>query len=321
MRNKALLLLPLLTLIFCGLAFYRVQRDPRMQSLVPPCFTIGPPMHHSYRPGCEGDFFTTRGQPVRYRFNSRGLRADDERTSGTDLLLIGDSNVEGHGLEFSETIGERLAKLGAGRVVNGGIRYSGPLLQRLRIESLVPAYRPRRLLWMFCENDTLDDRLFSSLATARTEAGLPTAFSTDDFRGTDFYWPAWLDFDPFRTLTRVVRNAIYIRRTDALTSGVTFREAKTCEAVEAGVAFARARGVEVAFAAVPLGPFRGFPPERYGFEELVECAKKIGPTVDLRQALANTPEYFLAGDTHPNPAGAAFIAAEIRRQLPQLFRR
>ncbi|MGZ3703932.1 MAG: hypothetical protein ACXWSD_19595, partial [Bdellovibrionota bacterium] len=147
--------------------------------LIPPCLLVGEPFHHKYQPNCEGQFHVSKDLTVHYQFNSAGVREREEPSPGRHVLLAGDSDVEGQGLEFEETLSQRLGKRfpAQGSFINGGIRFTGPVYERLQIRRLVSIYQPHSLLWFLCENDINDDRLFEALTTKRDPNGIPEQFS------------------------------------------------------------------------------------------------------------------------------------------------
>lgn len=75
---------------------------------------------------------------------------------GVDAVTLGDSFTEGACVSQEDTIAADLRKLGLGRVVNLGKSSSGPLIQLAIFREYAVPLHPKRVIWLFFENDFAD---------------------------------------------------------------------------------------------------------------------------------------------------------------------
>lgn len=290
---------------------------------VPPCLEIADPFHHRYIPGCSGIFRAKGAPPVEYRINSLGMR-ERELSSLPEkrqrLLLIGDSSVEGHGVAWEDTLSQQLERrLPGWTVINGGIRSSGPILQRLRFERLMNEVKPSAVIWYFTENDFQEDRLHMAIGRSPDRDGIPTEFSTEDFAGTAPSGSGLLRLPPLSWIMDLMRLQTYDHNVRTLLEKVPAESVPTCQALSQVVSRAQNAKVPLRFALIPLGPENKTPYWELGFSRLADCPQVKGQWLDLRPHL-NASESFIPGDTHPGPAGVNRMAEEtIRRWGGELF--
>jgi hypothetical protein len=91
------------------------------------------------------------GNPVTtVRVNSEGFRgADWPAPAGDEVLVVGDSQVFGLGVEEGETAAARLeSRLGGARVINGGVPTYGPLEYERVIERMLASRKPKRVVYV-----------------------------------------------------------------------------------------------------------------------------------------------------------------------------
>jgi SGNH hydrolase-like domain, acetyltransferase AlgX len=109
-------------------------------------------------------------RPLEFTFNTHGFRGREDYTSA-DVVLIGDSYVEGWYVSDGETCAERLAARISHRVANLGQSGYG-LEQELNVlqrEAL--SLRPAWIVWFFYEgNDLYDDQEFENTMTYLAQA-------------------------------------------------------------------------------------------------------------------------------------------------------
>ncbi len=125
-----------------------------------------PILHHSLVPGSRG-VVSSPDYRVEYRINSHGLRDREfplaKPPDVKRLLLLGDSYVEGIGLEWDETIGQRLeghleAKArGRWQVVNGGVASYSPTIEYLYLVSKGLGLQPDLVVLVVDNTDVWDD--------------------------------------------------------------------------------------------------------------------------------------------------------------------
>jgi hypothetical protein len=124
-----------------------------------------PSLRMSGRP--QGDIAQAWNMPLRterqleFTFNSRGFRTKE--TSRSDIILLGDSYVEGHLVSNDETCSSQLAELT--RLAVGNFGQSGyGTIQELRVLELYGMeQKPHLIVWFFYEgNDLYDDQEFEN---------------------------------------------------------------------------------------------------------------------------------------------------------------
>ncbi len=133
-----------------------------------------PIYHHGLVPNTRGRQRTAEWD-VEYRINNLGLRDRDTsraKPRGTyRILWVGDSTIEGAGLELEETVPKRLEHmLNSGlcsshfEVLNGGIASFSPLLEYLFVRTVGLQLDPDMILQHFDMSDVQDDYFYSRLA-------------------------------------------------------------------------------------------------------------------------------------------------------------
>lgn len=91
------------------------------------------------------------GNPVtQVRVNASGFRgADWPAPGGEEILVVGDSQVFGLGVEEGETFISGLEKeLGGARVINAGVPTWGPVEYRRVLDELLPARKPKTVVYV-----------------------------------------------------------------------------------------------------------------------------------------------------------------------------
>lgn len=89
-------------------------------------------------------------QTDRYGFRNQGNHAT------ADILLLGDSQTYGHGLEFEQTIGAVLERLTGRTVYNLGRQGDASLQEAYLLTEQISRLQPRVVLYLFTENDIRD---------------------------------------------------------------------------------------------------------------------------------------------------------------------
>src|SRR5262245_30498149 len=77
-----------------------------------------------------------------------------------DIVLLGDSLIYGHGVDFEATVGASLAQLTGLTVENLARQGDCPLQQAYLVSEFVPLLRPRYVFYFFFENDLADLHVF-----------------------------------------------------------------------------------------------------------------------------------------------------------------
>jgi hypothetical protein len=89
-----------------------------------------------------------------------------------DVMLLGDSVVYGHGVEFEDTIGHRLEERSGLRTVNTGHQAYCAFQEAYLLTEFLPVFRPRVIVHVFSPND-IDD-LYAFLSNAAMERFIAT---------------------------------------------------------------------------------------------------------------------------------------------------
>lgn len=126
-----------------------------------------PILDHSLRPNSVGRMKSPE-YDIPYRINSLGLRDDepDAWPSGDTVLILGDSFMEGYGVERGELLADRLQTIAdrSGKkwnVVNAGVKSYSPLLEYLFLIHRGLALRPDTVLLFYDLSDPSNDIYYS----------------------------------------------------------------------------------------------------------------------------------------------------------------
>jgi hypothetical protein len=131
-------------------------------------------LDHSLRPG-SGGRMKSREYDVAYRVNALGMRDDEPRSGETGgILLLGDSFMEGYGVNRGEVLADRLEKILGVRVSNAGVKSYSPLLEYLYLAHRGLALRPDTVVLFFDLSDPANDEYYSRRLLC-DDSGLPLA--------------------------------------------------------------------------------------------------------------------------------------------------
>jgi len=292
------------------------------------CLQLGNPEHHYFQPNCNTQVETPLG-PVSYSINEDGFRASPRDTYQPGAFaLVGDSKVEGWWVEKADTIGAQLEAgntFGKLRELNVGIRFSGPSIQRLRLERALEHYPVKLILWFFNGTDTADERLAHSLALKRDKNGAPISLSVEDATP-----PGWLDFLQKLTrnkslILRSIQMRLYDREvTRRVLSGDNAHD--LCASFHSAMEVARDRKIPVLAVQLPLGPnIEKFPYMNVvGTEdssgEIAACVKKEGVSIiDLRSKLSTNPELYWSMHRNMTAAGLRHLVEKLTPELKEAW--
>ena len=189
-------------------------------------FVSDPILHHRRLP-----HVTRRSRGVDLRTNWLGLRDREypvEKAGDTfRILMVGDSVIEGGGLQLEETIPAQLQAalnaMGCGRtfeVLNAGVAGYSPILEYLFVKHVGLSLHPDLVIVNFDMSDVHEDLLWTFVAQVDS-SGLPTAVPVDRLIETAVLlppvgWPRSLRFlDPLER--RLAWSATYqvVRRSPA----------------------------------------------------------------------------------------------------------
>lgn len=92
-----------------------------------------------------------------------------------DIVLLGDSYIYGHGLDFGSTVGAILEGLTRMSVANLARQGDCPLQQAYLVTEFLPVFRPRYVFYFFFENDIADLYVFLDDAALQAFVDRPLA--------------------------------------------------------------------------------------------------------------------------------------------------
>jgi len=135
------------------------EDDPRAE--FPPCFEVGAPFHHRFRPNCTGVMNTPRGE-VPLSINEDGLREiarPHALKQPKRIVVLGDSFVEGWWASRDQSIPSLLQqRFPEFYFINAGLRSTGTVMQAARLKEVIGLYKPSGIIWILNDTDPLDDR-------------------------------------------------------------------------------------------------------------------------------------------------------------------
>jgi hypothetical protein len=141
-------------------------------------------------------------RPIVFTTNDQGFRNPTSVTQA-DLVLIGDSYVEGWGVSDDETASARLRQLTGRQVVNLGTAGYGSEQELRVLEHYALPLKPRLVAWFFFEgNDLDDDQNFDNAMLAPTESVVePSEPWSHQWRAMIDRSLTWNLFEQLRLLT------------------------------------------------------------------------------------------------------------------------
>lgn len=156
-----------------------------------------PVLHHALTPRAKTIMHSQEFR-VQYQINSIGLRDHEigPKQPGTyRILVVGDSVVEGWGVEIGDTWEKQLEKklneqIGGKRfeVINTGVASYSPLLYYLYLKDKGLALQPDMVIMMMDMADPSDDYAYTKIS--RFSGGLPTASPGGYYQYSG--WRRWL---------------------------------------------------------------------------------------------------------------------------------
>ena len=283
--------------------------------------------------GPGGDAGPAIYQADRYGFNN----PDQVYDRPADLVVVGDSFIEGFCLPEGEDLVAELRKQGS-NAISLGIRGSGPLVELAMLGRFGPSLRPPHVVMAFFEaND------WRNLGNELSQPWLREALEPDADFGRELPSSAeterlaWelvqnLTSEPitgFDLLTRtaLLRNYFALHRVGQPLGLIYPKVPKAIPEYQDVLARAKAIveswGGEFSLLYIPeIGRFGGLLPTAFVFDQLrhqvTDAADAAGvPVIDLTPAFYGneTPKRFYAPDAHFSEEGADFVAAMIADRL------
>lgn len=297
------------------------------------CLRLGGSEHHHFQENCEAKVETPVG-PVAYSLNEDGFRARPRRDYAQGAVaVLGDSKVEGWWLEQNATIGaglEAAGALGPWRELNLGLRFTGPSIQRMRLERALAHYPVRAVLWFLNGTDPVDEQLAHSLALRRDAHGAPLELSHDDV-----FTPAWLSrlqalVGNRSALLRHVQVKLYDREVIRRVTTTSAGPEVVCAALHSAALRLKELRLPVLAVFLPLGPniakfpYMNLVDREEGSISMEKCVRDAGlPVIDLRERLKMDPVLYWPNHRNMTAEGVRHLvgslAPELRRQLEPHF--
>lgn len=135
-------------------------------------------LDHSLRPGSVGRMVSAE-YDAQYTINAYGMRDDELPVPGVPgsaprggILLLGDSFMEGYGVNRGEILADRLEQMTGVPVHNAGVKSYSPLLHYLYLRHRGLALRPDTVLLFFDLSDPANDEYYAR-RLERDPEGLP----------------------------------------------------------------------------------------------------------------------------------------------------
>lgn len=278
----------------------------------PPCMHyVESSLHHEFIPDCRGKFTGRDSQEIEYSINHLGLREREfhQLLRKNSVAVLGDSHVEGWGLNFEETLSQQLEKWdGKKNYLNLGIRSSGPLMQSLIWQKQRQHIKAQEILWVLNENDFDDDRLSWALAQEdRTKLWRPAiVFSVEDFAGLKWQIPFFQYLPGQRKVWEsMVKYPLYLRGLTKLREKIAEEKMAVCSPFEnIKILYPQ---VKINFLLLSLGPYNHSSSATPLIERVLACLPSA-KVLDLRKDLESRKDFYFTDDVHLNPIGTSWVA-------------
>ena len=151
--------------------------------------------HHSFRPNTS-DVARTPEWESKYKINSLGLRdreySREKPTNTFRILMVGDSYIEGQGVQSEETVSKVLEKSLSEKikdkkveVLNAGFLSYSPLLEYMFLKHHGLQFQPDLVILNFDQSDIIDDYIYEA-ELIKDQSGLPIGFSKPQVRASDY---------------------------------------------------------------------------------------------------------------------------------------
>ncbi len=293
---------------------------------VPTCFEMGSPFHHRFRPDCKGSLVSPRGV-IELKTNEDGLRdapRAEIQAAQSRVLLVGDSFVEGWWATSAQTMSAALGRrLPKHRFINGGLRSTGPTLQVRRLAEQLRIYKPRAIIWLLNDTDTLDEKL--ACAVARNPAA---PIQEREFDTPEIQFSSWKkkisELSGDSSFGRRVKLYFYEQRWNELVNSAAAVKCDACAGIREMKNLAEAEGIPFLtfYLAVDNPALSGHYANGATMRgQSFDCLEKAGVPVhrvDFTNLGAKDLErIFWKGDFHLSPEGMDYF---VDRILPEVSR-
>lgn len=282
------------------------------------------------------------GQPITYRTDLYGFHNPDGTIQrNADIMVLGDSFVEGVCLpEGADVIGQLRGRV-AGRIVNTGSRGSGPLFELAVLGRYGPVFRPKITLMAFFEGNDWENLEVETRTGWLAQAMQPDAdfgrigWTADELRAAEPIIAGWwasgaASVEEFFRRQSVLRNFLALANT-AQVLGLHYPKAMApnpdyAPLLRRAAEITQGWGGRLMIVYIPAHErFVGLFPHGFVNEDLRRmvhaAAEEAGlAVIDLTDVFARQPDRksLYAADSHFSATGATLAADTITTQLAGL---
>jgi lysophospholipase L1-like esterase len=322
------LLLSLLLIIF---SVIKIKSYSQFLSymVTPNCFDWEISGWTIFKPNCI-ESFKVEGREVEYSINQIGLRERSfTKFKKKQLVLLGDSTIEGMGLKIEETIGqefERKLKSDTNlQFLNLGIRRAGTLQEAYILKKYLPILKPSFILWSLTENDFNDDYL-SAIRTTRFDSnGLPIQkkFLASTIFPNSVFTNLILSLDiKNNDYNSIIRHLYLAKKVYKMIEPWSYSPA-ICNGIHLGYKLAEENNIKIQFLIVPFGPNYYSLFEEGNLKEkmdrVVACLKN--KPIDLRvPEIQDNPKLFQEDLMHLNYSGVQLAVSLIKDDVLEFIK-
>ena len=292
-------------------------------------------------------------EPIAFTYDSRGYRNTTELDKA-DVVLIGDSYVEGWYVSDDQTVATRLESYIRRPVANLGVAGYGSKQELIVLHGDAADLKPRVVVWFFFEgNDLYDDQEFENFLLASSpqdsvahEDGLKRydGWSKRSFllnllrrfrRWSDPILPNWAPYSARLSVPGLEEQIVYFADYAAVPWGdwISTRWDSTRETLYRGVEYCREHDIDLLIAFVPIKfrvyqPFVKFDVENparswttWPIAELFSdfCKSVSVPCLDLtpmfQDAVGKGGMPYAAVDTHWSSEGHDLVARRLAAEI------
>jgi hypothetical protein len=139
-------------------ARYNLDYDRPVLQYLPECFEYSPELSYRIRPNSRC-LFKTREYEVEIQSNSMGLRDDNDSLVAPEIILLGDSQAMGWGVNQDQTIEAILEKTTGRKVLNAAIPSYGTA-REMRLLSMLDRSNLKTLIIAHNDNDYQENKLY-----------------------------------------------------------------------------------------------------------------------------------------------------------------
>lgn len=247
----------LISLGFLKLSSYTRYRSYMMH---PKCLVWSFKYQHGFRPNCKETFFI-ENRNIKFETNELGFRERPivEIKVG-QVLVVGDSSIEGMGLQQNETfpsvLEEKTKEKFSLQFINSGLRRTSPITQVIRVRYFIKKFKPKFVLWSLTENDFDEDYYLMQKAESVDKYGIPTKINLDYWQKTNpsFLYEHIKKLDPSTNFYIAVLRHLYLSEHDHKSSKLWEDSPALCEGILEAKRMSEKYNFKLKFMIIPFSP-------------------------------------------------------------------